>query len=133
MKKTLTGVVAVLIIGIVTTVIIVNNNNELKDQTKTELKDGKSKEEVVLEKVIFSEITNTYEEGITTLTAKMLNNTKETKNFKIKIILKDDEGNELKSMTQIVENLEPAKTKILTTGIAGDYSSITKIEFKIVE
>ncbi|MGE5455496.1 MAG: hypothetical protein ACM3O4_00095 [Ignavibacteriales bacterium] len=123
------GIILLLIIG---TFVIINYNN-LNDQPGTELNDGKSNEDVIIDKVTFSEITNTYNGGITTLSAKMLNNTKETKNFKIKIILKDENGLEIKSMMQVVENLQPGKTKVLTTGIGGDYSNVTKIEFQIVE
>lgn len=132
MKKIIFGVVVVLVLGVIVTVVIVNNN-KLKNQPETELKDGKSEEDVILDKVTFSEITNTHDGGITTLTAKMLNNTDEVKNFKVEIILKDNEGNKLKSMIQVVENLQPGRPKVFMTGIAGDYSYVTKIEFEIIE
>ena len=63
----------------------------------------------------------------------MYNKTNKVKNVTIKIILKDEEGNELKSMMQIVENLEPDKEKILITGIDGDYTNIEDIRFEIVK
>lgn len=132
MKKIILIIVAFLILGAVTTVVIVNNKKH-KDQPKVELKDGKGEEDVILDKVTFSDITTTYDSGVTTLTAKMMNNTDQIKNFKVEISLKDNEDNKLKSMFQVVEDLQPGKPKILTTGIAGDFSDITKVEFKIVE
>ncbi len=131
MKKVVV-IVLVIILGI-TGVIIINNNKKVEEQRKTELKDGKSEEDVILDKVTFSEITNNYDGGITNLTAKMLNNTEEVKNFAVEVILKDDNGEKLDSMIRVVENLEPNRPKVFTTGIAGDYSHITKIEFKIIE
>ena len=92
MKKIILVVAAFLILGTVTTVLIVNNN-KLKDQPKVELKDGKSNEDVILDKVTFSDITTSYDSGVTTLTAKMLNNTEKIKNIKVEIILKDDDDN----------------------------------------
>lgn len=124
-------VLMVLLIGIIVTLIIINNNQ--KNQPKIELKNGKSEEDVILDKVTFSEITSTYDGGITTLSAKMLNNTEETKNFKIEIILKDNDGKKIKSVMQVVENLQPKRPKVLMMGIVGDYSYVTKIEFEIVE
>jgi len=132
MKKIILVVAAFLILGTIITIVIVNNN-KLKDQPKVELKDGKSNEDVILDKVTFSDITTSYDSGVTTLTAKMLNNTEKIKNIKVEIILKDDDDNKLKSMFQVVEDLQPGRPKVLTTGIAGDYSHVTKIEFKIVE
>lgn len=132
-KKIIVLIIGIIILVATITTIIIYNNDELKNQPNTEIKDGKGTEDVVVDKVTFSEITNSYEGGITTLSAKMLNNTKDTKDFTIKIILKDEDGKEIKSMMQVVENLLPGKTKILTTGIGGDYSYVTKIEFKVVE
>lgn len=131
MKKVVV-IVLVIILG-VTSVIIINNNNKVEEQRKTELKDGKSEEDVILDKVTFSEITNTYEGGVTTLTAKMVNNTEKVKNFTVEVILKDNNGEKLDSMIRVVENLQPNRPKVFTTGIGGDYSHITKIEFKIIE
>jgi hypothetical protein len=124
--------VITIIIGIILFVVVKNNNN-LKDQPETTIEDTKAGSDIVIEKVTFSEITKVYDGGITNLTAKMLNNTDSTKDFTIKIILKDDDGKEVKSLMQVVENLEPDKIKVFTTGIAGDYSYIKNIEFQIVE
>lgn len=133
-KKTLIIVaVVVIIIGIVLFVVIKNNNEKIKNQSKTIIEDTKASSDVVVENVTFSEITKVYDGGITNLTAKMLNNTDVTKDFTIKVTLKDNDGNEVKSMTQVVENLEPDKIKVFATGIAGDYTYIKNIEFQVVE
>lgn len=38
----------------------------------------------------------------------------------------------MQSLTQVVENLEKGKSKILSTGILGDYSNINDIKFEVV-
>jgi hypothetical protein len=132
-KKLIVAILTVIIAIVITITIIVNFNKNNKEQTETTIKDNVAEKDVVIEDVTFSEITKVYDGGITNLSAKMLNNTDEVKNFTVQIILKDDSGNEVKSMMQVVENLEPGRIKIFTTGIAGDYSNIKNIEFKVVE
>lgn len=133
-NKKLVGAILMVIIAIVIVItIIVNFNKSKNEQTKTTIKDNVAEKDVVIEDVTFSEITKVYDGGITNLSAKMLNNTDKVKNFTVQIILKDDNGNEVKSMMQVVENLEPGRVKVFTTGIAGDYSNIKNIEFKVVE
>jgi len=132
MKKVLFGVIMVLFLGTIITIVIINNN-KVKDQPRVELKEGKGKGNVILDEVTFSEIKTTYDGGITTLTATMINKTDKTKNFKIEIILKDKDGNALKSMFQVVEDLQPEKPKKIITGISGNHSNLAEVEFKIVE
>jgi preprotein translocase subunit YajC len=132
-KKLITAILIVLIVIVVIITVIVNINNKSNDKTKTTIKDNVAENDVVIEDVTFSEITKVYDGGITNLSAKMLNNTKDVKNFTVQIVLKDETGKEVKSMMQVVENLEPGRVKVFTTGIAGDYSSIKNIEFKVVE
>lgn len=133
-NKKLVGAILMVIIAIVIIItIIVNFNKSKNEQTETTIKDNVAEKDVVIEDVTFSEITKVYDGGITNLSAKMLNNTDKVKNFTVQIILKDDNGNEVKSMMQVVENLEPGRVKVFTTGIAGDYSNIKNIEFKVVE
>ena len=132
-KKLIAAILIVLIVIVVIITTIVNINKKSNEKTETTIKDNVAEEDVVIEDVTFSEITKVYDGGITNLSAKMLNNTKEVKNFTVQIILKDETGKEVKSMMQVVENLEPGRVKVFTTGIAGDYSNIKNIEFKVVE
>lgn len=132
-KKLITAILIVLIVIVVIITVIVNINKKAKEKTETTIKDNVAENDVVIEDVTFSEITKVYDGGITNLSAKMLNNTKEVKNFTVQIVLKDETGKEVKSMMQVVENLEPGRVKVFTTGIAGDYSNIKNIEFKVVE
>ncbi len=132
-KKLITAILIVLIVIVVIITVIVNINKKAKEKTETTIKDNVAENDVVIEDVTFSEITKVYDGGITNLSAKMLNNTKDVKNFTVQIVLKDETGKEVKSMMQVVENLEPGRVKVFTTGIAGDYSNIKNIEFKVVE
>lgn len=132
-KKLVTAILIVLIAIVVIITVIVNINKKENEKTETTIKDNVAENDVVIEDVTFSEITKVYDGGITNLSAKMLNNTKEVKNFTVQIVLKDETGKEVKSMMQVVENLEPGRVKVFTTGIAGDYSNIKNIEFKVVE
>jgi hypothetical protein len=126
-------IIAAIIITITVIIIAISNNNNKKQQQNTVIEDTKADSDVVVDKVTFSKITKVYDGGITNITAEMVNNTDTTKNFTIKIILKDNDGKEVKSMMQVVENLEPNRIKVFTTGIAGDYTSIKNIEFQVVE
>ncbi len=132
-KKLVTAILIVLIAIVVIITVIININKKENEKTETTIKDNVAENDVVIEDVTFSEITKVYDGGITNLSAKMLNNTKEVKNFTVQIVLKDETGKEVKSMMQVVENLEPGRVKVFTTGIAGDYSNIKNIEFKVVE
>ena len=132
-KMLILGIVITIMIGIILVMFIRNNNDEVKDKPNTTIEDGKADSDVVVDDVTFSNITKTYDGGVTTLAAEMLNNTEKTKSFKLEIILKDDDNNKVKSVMQIIENLEPNRTKVLTTGIAGDYTNIKNIEFKVME
>lgn len=132
-KKTLVIIGTVIILIGIVLFIVIKNNNENNKQSETIIEDNKADNDVVVDKVIFSKITKVYDGGITNITAEMVNNTDTTKNFTIKIILKDNDGKEVKSMMQVVENLEPNRVKVFTTGIAGDYTYIKNIEFQVVE
>ena len=132
-KMLILGIVITIMIGIILVMFIRNNNDEVKDKPNTTIEDGKADNDVVVDNVTFSNITKIYDGGLTTLSAEMLNNTDKTKSFKLEIILKDDDNNKVKSVMQIIENLEPDRIKILTTGIAGDYTNIKNIEFKVME
>lgn len=132
-KMLILVIVVTFIIGVILVIFIKNSNDKVKDKPNTIIEDGKADSDVLVEDVTFSNITKTFDGGVTTLSAEMLNNTNKTKNFKLEIVLKDDDNKAVKSVMQIIENLEPDRTKILTTGIAGDYSNIKNIEFKVME
>lgn len=124
-------VVLVLAIVVVATIIILNNRpKEVSDVT---IENNKATNDVNIEEIEIKDITKVYESGITTIRAKMYNKTTEVKNVTVKIILKDEQGNELKNMIQVVENLKPDREKVLSTGIAGDYSKVSEIKFEIVK
>ena len=132
-KMLILVIVITIIIGIILVVFIKNSNDKVKNNPNTTIEDGKAAGDVVVEDVTFSKITKNYDGGVTTLTAEMTNNTDKTKSFKLEIILKDNDNKKVKSVMQIIENLEPDKTKLLTTGIAGDYTDIKNIEFIVME
>jgi uncharacterized membrane protein YhiD involved in acid resistance len=133
-KKIITMVILLIILFTSMLIVTVKNNKEkIKDQPSTKISNNKADNDVTVDKIIFSNITKVYDGGITTLKAKMLNSADKTQNFKLEIILKDDNNKEVESVIQIIENLEPNKAKILTTGIAGDYTNIKNIEFKVME
>ena len=123
-----------IIIGIAIVIIIVIGVLlvKSKDTPETTIENEVATNDVEVDKVTFSNITKKYENGITTLSAKMKNNTSKSKNFTVNITLKDDEGNIVQSLTQVVENLEAGKSKVLSTGIVGDYSYIKNIKFEVV-
>ena len=104
-----------------------------KVDNKTDIdKGGNAKEEVVVEKITFTDIKLTFDGGITTLEATMTNNTKEKKSFIVNISLIDDSGKEVKNLSQAVDDLEAERKQKLQTGIIGDYSNIKNVEFRIV-
>ncbi len=127
------GVVVIIIIAII---VIVNlgkkDEKDIKD-SETKIVDNNGQDNVEVEDIVFSDITKTYDSGITTIRAKMVNNTNATKNVTLKITLRNDSGDVVKEMTQIVENLEPNRVKSLSTGISGDYTNINNIKFEVVK
>ena len=125
--------IVMILFVIVLVVFIIVFISKGKKNTETKIENNIATSEVEIENVTFSEIKKIYEGGVTTVTANMKNNTKKTKNFTIKIVMKDEAGKEVQSMTQIVENLEAGKTKRLSTGILGDYSNIKDIQFEVID
>ena len=125
--------IVMILFVIVLVVFIIVFISKGKKNTETKIENNIATSEVEIENVTFSEIKKIYEGGVTTVTANMKNNTKKTKNFTIKIVMKDEAGKEVQGMTQIVENLEAGKTKRLSTGILGDYSNIKDIQFEVID
>lgn len=122
-----------IIIAIIILVVVVVFLVKPKDTTETTIENNVATSDVEIDKVTFSDITKVYENGITTLSAKMTNNTSKTKNFTVNITLKNEKGEVVQSLTQVVENLETGRSKILSTGIMGDYSNIKDIKFELAK
>ena len=121
--------ILIVIVAVITIVVIFTKN---RNKPETIIENEVAKNNVEINKVTFSDITKKYENGITTLSAKMTNNTNKTKKFTVQIVLRDDNGKEVQKLTQVVENLEKDKTKILSTGIVGDYTNIKDIRFELI-
>jgi hypothetical protein len=121
--------ILIVIVAVITIVVIFTKN---RNRPETIIENEVAKNNVEINKVTFSDITKKYENGITTLSAKMTNNTNKTKKFTVQIVLRDDNGKEVQKLTQVVENLEKDKTKILSTGIVGDYTNIKDIRFELI-
>jgi regulatory protein YycI of two-component signal transduction system YycFG len=127
-------IIITVLIVILVVILIVNlvSKKEIGKTEETVIENNVAKSDVVVEDIEFKEITKEFKNGITTISAKVYNTTNEVKNIKIKIILKDENGKELTNMMQVLENIEPDKVKILTTGLSGDYTKVTDIKFEIV-
>ena len=134
-KKIYLYVIGAILLIVIFGVITNNNKNKNKvvDVPDVTIQDNKATGVVSVEEIQIKDITKVYESGITTIRANMYNTTDSVKNVTIKIILKDEQGNELKNMVQVVENLMPNKVKVLSTGIAGDYSKVSEIKFEIIK
>lgn len=137
-KKGLYVVIGILVIAIIVIVLLVVNSNKSDDKknvvdSETKLVDDKGKDNVEVSDIVFSDITRTYDSGITTIKAKMQNNTDTARNVTVKVTLSDNSGKVVNTLTQIVENVEPDRVKYLSTGIAGDYSKTENIKFEVVE
>lgn len=129
-KKTIIIISIIVVILVIIGVIVISNGNKNKSTT---IENNVATSEIEIQKVTFSNITKKYENGITTIRAEMINNTNNKKDFTVKIILKNEQGQEVQNMIQIVENLEPNRKKILSTGIMGDYTNIKNIEFEVIK
>lgn len=129
-KKTIIIISIIVVILVIIGVIVISNGNKNKSTT---IENNVATSEIEIQKVTFSNITKKYENGITTIRAEMINNTNNKKDFTVKIILKNEQGQEVQNMIQIVENLEPNRKKILSTGIMGDYTNIKEIEFEVIK
>lgn len=129
-NKKLLIISAIIIIILIIAIIFLTKN---KNTTETTIENNTATNDITIDKVTFSDITKVYENGITTLSAKIKNNTNKTKNFTVNITLKNDQGEIVQSLTQVVENLEAGKSKILSTGILGDYSNIKDIKFELAK
>lgn len=122
-KKLILIIIAILlVIGGITIIVNMGNKKESQEEGK-----------VVINEIEFSNITHEYSGGITTVRAIVKNNTEETKNINVKVILKDKEGKVLIETQQKLENIEAGRKKLLAAGIMGDYSNVDKIELKEIK
>ena len=89
--------------------------------------------DIVVEDITFSNINKEYANGITTIKAKVSNNTNKTKTITIKILLKDETGKVINEMMQVIEDIEPRIGKTLMAAVTGNYSYVSNIEFEVAE
>ena len=127
-KKSIVFILTIIaiIVVIMIVVVVIKKNQE----RKAEFKGNETSSEVKIKEIEFKDITKEYSEGITTIRANVYNNGETTRSINVKIILKDEEGKEIGNMIQILENVEPKRKKLLSTGIMGDYSRVSKIEME---
>lgn len=129
-KKKVIIIGAVLFISIASiTIIIIQKNTHL---TSNELIDNKVVGEIVVNEIKFTDIKFKYQDGISTLTAKMKNETSEMKTFNIKIILLDENNKEVKNMLQLVEDLKAEEERVFSSGFMGNYENVKTAKFEIV-
>lgn len=111
------------------TIIIIQKNTHL---TSNELIDNKVVGEIVVNEIKFTDIKFKYQDGISTLTAKMKNETSEMKTFNVKIILLDENNKEVKNMLQLVEDLKAEEERVFSSGFMGNYENVKTAKFEIV-
>lgn len=121
-------VITILIIGIIMIVNMVKNSNK----RKATFEGNTATSNVVLEDIEFKNIIKNYDNGVTSIRAEVYNNTNQTKNIHVQIVLKDEKGKQIASMIQTLEGIEAGKKKILQTGMMGDYSQVKDVEFKVL-
>ena len=131
-KSSIAIFLILIVILVIIAIVIVGNNNKPKEQ-EVQLQEGQATENVILKDIEFNNITSSYAGGITTIRAKMHNNSNTSQNINIEILLKDSNGKVVGNMRQNIENVEVGKNKVFVTGITGDYSNISDIEIRVVE
>ena len=129
-KKKIIIIIAVILV--IVTIVTITRIRKKEDKTKTIFENEKANSEIVLEDIEFKNITKIYDGGVTKIKADVYNNTSYIKDINVEIILKDENGNKVKSMIQAIEGIEPGKKKILQTGITGDYTNIKDVKFNVL-
>ena len=127
------GIAILVIVAVIAITMALLNSN--KEVTNTQFSEDEkvATNDIVVEDITFSNIHKQYANGVTTIKATVSNNTKKTKTITIKILLKDDAGNVINEMMQVIEDIEPRIEKVLTTAVTGNYSYVSNIEFQVVE
>ena len=129
-KKIIILLIIIVLIAII--ILMIAMGNKTKEERRTTCEGETANSNIKIEDIEFTDITKKYENGVTTIRANILNNTNQTKNINVKIILKDENGNEINSMIQAIENIEPDRKKVLSTGIMGNYTDVKDIEFEVL-
>lgn len=129
-KKIIILLLIIVLIAII--ILMIAMGNKTKEERRTTFEGETANSNIKIEDIEFTDITKKYENGVTTIRANILNNTNQTKNINVKIILKDENGNEINSMIQAIENIEPDRKKVLSTGIMGNYTDVKDIEFEVL-
>lgn len=132
-RKLVYTLIVIVIILIVVGTLISNTKKSPKEVTTTTIQNNQATNDINMQGIQITNITKVYASGITTISANMLNTTDQEKSVTIKIVLRDAQGNEVKNAIQVVDNLLPNRTKVLSTGISGDYSNTNDISFEIVQ
>ena len=122
----------IILITIVIAIIAITIVKKDNSATNTTFENNQAVSNVEIEEITFKNIQKEYTGNITSITADVYNNTEKNKSINVKIVLKDEKGKELKSMIQVIENIEPGRKKLLQTGIVGDYSGATDVEFEVL-
>lgn len=131
-KKKKIIIVLLIIVLIAIIILMIAMGNKAKEEKRTTFDGEIANSNIKIEDIEFTDITKIYENGVTTIIANIVNNTNQTKHINVKIILKDEDGNEINSMIQAIENIEPDRKKVLSTGIMGDYTGVKDIEFEVL-
>ncbi len=146
LKLIIFGIIIAIIAVIAITIIIGINKkkNEQKNQTNEEsyiqeMEDGisinkslKLNEAKLVNGLLVSNIQLTEKDGMTTLLADVTNKTEQKTEFKkLKIILLDENENEIATMTAFVNSIEVGETTQLNASTTSNY--IKAYDFKIVE
>ena len=146
-KNELKVIVAFIVVFIIVIIaIIINVNKKEKQQTLTEdesyvqeMDDGisinksiKLNDAKLVNGLLISNIQLTEKDGMTTLLADVTNKTEQkTELKKLKIVLLDESGNEIATMTAFINAINAGETTQLNASTTSNY--IKAYDFKVVE
>ena len=146
-KNELKVIVAFIVVFIIVIIaIIINVNKKEKQQTLTEdesyvqeMDDGisinksiKLNEAKLVNGLLISNIQLTEKDGMTTLLADVTNKTEQkTELKKLKIVLLDESGNEIATMTAFINAINAGETTQLNASTTSNY--IMAYDFKVAE
>lgn len=142
-KKIIVFIIIVLILIAVVVLIVNKDNKKVEDKKEDsyieETEDGikvnkssKLNEAKLVNGLLISNIQLTEKDGMTTLLADVTNKNEEKTGFKkLTIILLDENGNEISSMTAFISEIESGKTTQLNASTTSNY--IKAYDFKVTE
>lgn len=143
MKNIILCIIIIVIIAVIAIIIAKNKNTEQDNKQEEsyvqEMEDGinvnkstKLNEAKLVNGLLISNIQLTEKGGMTTLLADVTNKTEQkTELKKLKIILLDENENEIATMIAFVSGIEPGETTQLNASTTSNY--IKAYDFKIVE